>query len=175
MHITGASGTGTTALARALASEWSVPHADVDDYFWVPTSPPYTTKRAVSERLRLMDDVFVGRDAWVLSGSLMGWGDRLIERFDAVLFVSLDHEVRLDRLRAREMTRYGASIQAGGEREAAYREFIVWASGYEDLDFDGRSRTRHEQWLSTLPCPVLRLESARPVDELVAEVLGSDA
>ena len=42
LHITGASGSGTTTLGRALASAWAVPHADTDDYFWVPTTPPYT-------------------------------------------------------------------------------------------------------------------------------------
>jgi adenylate kinase family enzyme len=175
LHVTGASGTGTTTLGRALASEWSVPHADADDYFWVPTSPPYTTKRDASERLRLMEEVFVGRDAWVLSGSLMGWGDPLVEHFDAVVFLSVTHQVRMDRLHTREVTRYGASVQPGGTREAAYREFMDWANGYEHPDFHGRNRARHEQWLSTLPCPVLSLDSTPCIDDLVAEIVASDA
>lgn len=172
LHVTGASGTGTTTLGRALATEWSVPHADADDYFWVPTSPPYTIKREPSERLRLMDEVFVQRDAWVLSGSLMGWGEPLLGRFDAVVFVSVDHDVRMDRLRSREAARYGTLIEPGGDRGAAYREFMDWASGYEDPEFDGRNRARHEEWLSALRCPVLRLDSKRAVDELVADVIG---
>ena len=40
--VLGATASGTTTLARALADRWSVPHADTDDYFWVPTDPPYT-------------------------------------------------------------------------------------------------------------------------------------
>lgn len=172
LHITGASGSGTTTLGRALATRWSVPHADTDDYFWVPTSPPYTTKRDEAERVRLMAEIFVGRDAWVLSGTLMGWGDPLVERFDAVVFLSVDDDVRMDRLRAREATRYGSSIESGGPREPAHRQFMDWASGYEDPHFDGRNRRQHEQWLSTLTCPVLQLDSALPTDELVAEVVA---
>jgi adenylate kinase family enzyme len=42
--ITGASGCGTTTLGRAVADRWGVPHADVDDYFWRPTSPPFVQK-----------------------------------------------------------------------------------------------------------------------------------
>ena len=38
LHVMGASGAGTTTLARTLADHWAVPHADSDDYFWVPTS-----------------------------------------------------------------------------------------------------------------------------------------
>lgn len=55
-----------------------------------------------------MREVFLPRSAWVLSGSIMGWGE-------------------------------GA----------------------------GRNLRRHEQWLSALPCPVLRIVSSRPVDDLV--------
>lgn len=172
LHITGASGTGTTTLGRALATAWSVPHADVDDYFWVPTSPPYTTKRGVPQRLHLMEEMFTGRGAWVLSGSLMGWGDPVAEHFDAVVFLSVDHDMRMERLHARELTRYGTSIHVGGEREAAHREFMDWASGYEDPDFDGRNRARHERWLDTLTCPVLRLDGTAPVGDLVNAVVA---
>ena len=58
--VTGASGSGTTTLGRALATDWAVPHADVDDYFWLPTSPAYVDKRPVDDRLRLMAEVFLG-------------------------------------------------------------------------------------------------------------------
>lgn len=170
LHITGASGTGTTTLGRALASEWSVPHADVDDYFWFPTSPPYTTKRAPSQRLQLMEEIFTGRDAWVLSGSFMGWGDPVIALLDAAVFLSVDHDVRMERLHLRERTRYGTSIAVGGAREAAHRAFMDWANGDEDPEFDGRNRARHERWLDALPCPVLRLDGTAPVGELVDEI-----
>lgn len=170
--VTGASGSGTTTLGRAVATRWSVPHADSDDYFWVPTSPPYTTKRAPERRLELMSEVFLDREAWVLSGTVISWGASLAERFDAVVFLSLDHGERMRRLHGRERLRYGSAIDPGGERESAHREFMDWAEGYEDPDFDGRNRVRHEAWLAELRCPVLRLDSRRPVDELVSEVVG---
>ena len=141
--ITGASGAGTTALGRTLADRWSVPHADVDDYFWVPTSAPYTKKRPVDERLSLMNALFLPRDSWVLSGSLMEWGDPLIERFSAVVFLTLDPSIRMDRLKERETARYGSEFN-----EAAHREFFDWARGYDDAEESGRSRARHERWLA---------------------------
>lgn len=172
VHIIGSSGTGTTTLGRAVAAAWSVPHADTDDYFWVPTTPAYTTKREPADRLRLMRELFVDRDAWVLSGSLMGWGDPLVAHFDAVVFLSVDPEVRLERLRAREVQRYGARIEAGGDLEAGHQEFMDWARRYEDPTFSGRTRARHERWLETVPCPVLRLDGTRPVVELVSQLEG---
>ena len=59
VHITGASGAGVTSLGRALADSLAVPHHDTDDYFWLPTTPPYREQREVADRLRLMREVFL--------------------------------------------------------------------------------------------------------------------
>lgn len=173
MHITGASGSGTTTLARALADTWAVPHADADDYFWLPTSPAFVDRRPVPERLALMESLFLPRDSWVLSGSVTGWGDSLIGRFDAVVFLALDPEVRLARLRSREALRLGATIAAGGARAVSHRAFMEWAAGYDDPNFDGRSRAGHERWLKDLPCPVLRLDADQALHELVRAVVSA--
>jgi len=170
LHVTGASGSGTTTLARALASAWSAPHAEVDDYFWLPTDPPYTHKRPEGDRVELMQQVFLPREAWVLSGSLVGWGDDVLAVCDAVVFVTLDPAERLRRLDAREQVRRGGMPHD----EEAWQAFMTWAAGYDDPTFDGRSRAMHEEWLATLTCPVLRVDSSRPVDELRDQVLAWD-
>ncbi|MBI9113694.1 AAA family ATPase [Sanguibacter suaedae] len=168
LHVLGASGSGTTTLARAIADAWSVPHADTDDYFWVPTDPPYVVKRPVADRLALMRSMFVPREAWVLSGSMPGWGDPIVAECDAVVFLTLDPQERMRRLEARE-----ASRRAGaGFDEVAWEAFLEWARGYDDPAFEGRSRAGHEAWLETLDQPVLRLDSAVPTGELRDLVLA---
>lgn len=172
LHLTGASGTGTTTLGRALATQRSLPHADADDYFWLPTSPPYTHKREPADRLRLMEEVFLPRDGWVLSGSVMGWGEPLVRRFEAVVFLALEPGARLSRLRSREVLRHGDAVAPGGPQEQAHDDFLEWARGYDQPGFTGRSRSQHDRWLSELPCPVLRLDSDQPVPRLVDAVTG---
>lgn len=168
--VIGATASGTTTLARALADRWSVPHADTDDYFWEPTDPPYTVKRPETDRLRLMAEVFLPRRAWVLSGSVMGWGEPLLDHVDVLVFCSLAQDVRLERLRAREAVRYGDRIRAGGDLATAHEEFVTWASGYEVADFPGRSRTLHEEWIQRHTGRVIRIDTDRPVAELVREL-----
>ncbi|BCW66847.1 hypothetical protein NicSoilB4_16100 [Arthrobacter sp. NicSoilB4] len=172
LFIMGASGSGTTTLGRAIADKWAIPHADADDYFWRPTSPPYTEQRAPVERLSLMREVFVPRSTWVLSGSIMGWGEDLMAMFDAVVFLTLDPETRMTRLLAREKTRMLELSRAGSSDEAAHEEFMSWARGYDEPDFAGRNRSRHEQWLAMFSCPILRLDSSRPVNNLVEAITG---
>lgn len=168
--VTGASGAGTTTLGRVLAARWHVPHADLDDYFWLPTDPPYTDKRPEAERLRLMGEVFLPRPAWVMSGAPMGWGESLVPLLDAVVLLTLDPEVRLRRITDREGERRLTPLEPGGPDEAAFHDFLDWARGYDDPEFDGRSLARHERWLAGMSCPVLRLDSARPVEVLADAV-----
>lgn len=166
IHLTGASGSGTTTLGRALAARFAIPHHDTDDFYWAPDGAPFSQKRPPEERLRLMEAVFLPRPSWVLSGSLSGWGNALIPRFTAVVFLSVPTEKRLARLRAREAVR----CDSQGMPEADVFEFLDWAARYDDPTFDGRSRVMHDAWLERLPCPVLRLDGGRELSALVDEV-----
>lgn len=171
IHITGASGSGVTTLGRALASLWSVPVHDADDYFWEPTDPPFRQRRPVAERVDLMRRLFLPRGAWVLSGSLVGWGAAVEPFFDAVVFLRLDPRTRMGRLHAREVARYGAEIAPGGPLHAAHLSFMDWAAGYDDPSFTGRSLAQHRHWLGRLTCPVLELDSLLPPDGLCAAIV----
>jgi adenylate kinase family enzyme len=173
IHLTGASGAGVSTLGRALARRLDAAWLDTDDFYWVWGVEPYTVKRPVADRLELLGRVLDGAPRWVLSGSLDGWGDPLIPRFDLVVFVATPTPVRLERLRRRERQRYGAAIDPGGARHEAYKAFLAWAAAYDDGSREGRSLARHEAWLARLPCPVLRIDGRRPTSELVEEVLGA--
>lgn len=173
IHILGASGAGVTSLGRALGAALATPHHDTDDYYWLPTDPPYRDKRAPELRLRLMRGLFLDRADWVLSGSLDGWGNPIVTWFNLVVFLTLPTPVRIERLRARERTRYGAeAITPGGWQHQHFADFIDWASHYDDGTREGRSRRRHEAWLAALPCPMPRLDGARPLDDLAGEVVA---
>jgi adenylate kinase family enzyme len=171
VHITGASGAGVTTLGRALAGALAIPHHDTDDYYWLPTSPPFRTPRPVADRLRLMREMFLDRAAWALSGSLDRWGDPIMESVDLTVFVQTPTEIRLRRLRAREALRHGAeAVAPGGWRHAETEAFLVWASHYDDGSIGSRHLARHETWLARLACPVLRVDGTRAVAALVADV-----
>jgi adenylate kinase family enzyme len=167
----GASGSGTTALATALAAKHGHRHLDSDDFFWMPTNPPYQQKRPRAERLTLLEKALSESSSWVLSGSLCGWGDTLIAQFQLVVFLLVPRALRLARLREREAKRYGEeAIAPGGWRYEECRRFLDWAAQYDTGGRDMRSRALHEEWLRALPCPVLRLEGAMPLCDMLATV-----
>jgi protein-L-isoaspartate(D-aspartate) O-methyltransferase len=162
IHITGASGSGVTTLGRAMADALAIPHHDTDDYYWLPTDPPFQQPRDILHRIRLMQEMFLPRDAWVLSGSCDSWADKITPLLDLVVFLHVPTEIRLHRLRDRE-----------ARRGFVDPEFMEWASHYDDGTREGRSMPRHEAWLKTLSCPVLRLDGTLPLTELVDRVLAA--
>ena len=173
IHLLGASGAGTTTLGRALAQHLGRPHFDTDDYFWLPTEPKFEKIRDRAERQALLGNHLERHRGWVLSGSLCGWGDLFIPRFELVIFCAVPSEVRLARLRARERERYGDdAIAPGGHLRAKYEAFLAWAASYEDGPAVERSRRMHDTWLASLPCPVLRLEDTDDVATRLKRVLA---
>jgi adenylate kinase family enzyme len=172
IHILGGSGAGTTTLGRALAQRTGAAHLDTDDFYWTRTNPPYTTSRPAPEWVTLLGEAFGRSPCWVLSGSMMGWGEALLPRIDLIVFLYTPPQVRLARVLAREKERYGADIDPGGRLHAHHLEFIDYVRGYDRDDFPGRSLSRHRAWLAAAGRPVLELDGAQPVEAGIAAVLG---
>lgn len=170
VHITGASGAGVTTLGSALSRRLDAPLFDVDDFFWLPTDPPFAAQRPVVERLALLAARLDG-SRWILSGSLVGWGDPFMPLFDVVVFVYAPSDVRMARLRARETVRYGNAIEAGGAMHENSKAFFDWAARYDDPHFGGRSLESHNRWLARQSAPVLRLDGMAPTSEQADAVI----
>ena len=49
------SGSGTTTLGRALAGRLALAHFDTDDFYWLPTDPPYQAARPMPDRLQRLE------------------------------------------------------------------------------------------------------------------------
>ncbi|ETW92151.1 MAG: hypothetical protein ETSY1_44915, partial [Candidatus Entotheonella factor] len=85
--------------------------------------------------------------------------------FELVVYLRIPPENRLERLRQREMARYGERIMPGGDMYEQSQAFLAWAAAYDDGGLDMRSRCLHEQWLGALPCPVVRIEGEHTTEE----------
>lgn len=171
IHVFGASGSGTSTLGLALAQRLELKHLDSDDFYWQETDPPYTLKNPPAVRLRELEAEMDGPRGWVLSGSVVSWGDVLIPRFSAAVFVTLPPAIRLARLKRREVERYGSRIEPGGDMHEQSKAFMEWAAGYDSAGPEMRSRNVHERWISRLQCPLVRVESTVPVQKLVDDIV----
>jgi len=173
IHIFGASGSGATTLAKALAEVISVPHYDTDNFFWEITDPPFQSARKRTERQRLLRQALTQNESWTLSGSLCGWGDFAIPMFNCVVYLWLPSDVRMKRLRKREIERYGPDIENRNHPSHKHHKAILeWAAAYDSGGLDMRSKSSHEKWIHALPYPVVRIEGSRRINENLKIILN---
>ena len=164
MLIIGASGSGVTTLGEALSKELTIPYFDADFYYWERTDPPFQVRREAAIRDQQLAEDISKEAQWIVGGSLDSWGHFLKEHYELVVYLWLPKEIRATRLMNREKERYGEVISQSSQ------EFFDWALSYDDSNQPGRNKKRHEQWLQTLSCPVLRIEGAVEVEEKVTMV-----
>ena len=69
--------------------------------------------------------------------------------------------------------RYGDRIIPGGDMYEKSQEFLDWAASYDTGGLDMRSRQRHEQWLSSLPCPIVCMEGEYAIEEQLAVMMAA--
>ncbi len=174
IHVIGAAGSGTTTLARAIAGRLRIPHFDSDSYYWIPTVPPYKTKRDKPVRdLRMREDLH-RFDDWVWSGSAVSWKHGSEDRLELCVFLTLPAELRLNRLRLREEQEHAKlPYVTKAEIERELEDFMEWAARYDEDGLEVRSRVLHEEWLATLTCPVLRIDGDGATNAHVAQVLDT--
>ncbi len=161
INIVGAPGSGCTTLGQALSVQLGIRFVDADSFYWKPTTPPFTEKYDVHIRLSMLLAELSVSEASVLAGSVCGWGPELEDSFDLVVFLSLPTQLRLQRIEVRETTLFGG----------ANPDFLAWAAQYEEGRLPGRSRARHEAWLQSRRCPVLRLEGDQTIQDRVEQVI----
>ena len=163
--ILGASGTGTTTLGRAVGDDLSFRVFDTDDYYWLPSTPPFQHKQEPEVRLaKLLQDLNATAHA-IISGSILNWGLELEDSLSLIVFLSVPADVRVARLKTREMRLHGRVDP----------EFLAWAAQYDEGKMSGRSREKHERWLSQRTCPVLRIDGDTSTVDRVGRVRATIA
>ena len=140
MLITGASGSGTTTLGKSLAELFAFLSLDADDYYWLPTDPPYRSKRDRLQRLSMIVDALKKSPHGVIvSGSVVDWGTEIEDSFDLIVFLVVPVEIRVERIQRREVARFG-NVNAA---------FLEWAAQYDEGHMPGRSLLIHQRWLAS--------------------------
>jgi len=158
IHILGPSGSGTSTLGETISKKYNFPWFDSDNFFWEQTDPPFLKKRIKKDRVQFLKRELNKNDSWVLSGSIIGWGDFIKKRLDLVIYLYIEPAIRIHRLIDRERVRYGNRIDPGNDMYKIHIEFIEWARNYERDNMNMRSRKSENEWMKDLKCKIIKIE-----------------
>ena len=148
--LLGANGSGKSTLGRELARVLHSAHFDVEDYWFYPTDIPYTTIRPKEERNGMLLADMNKYGSFVVSGDISGWGDEFLTRFDLAVFLTVPTDIRLKRLKNREIARWGDRVCQGGDLYESQQKFREFAAT--------RDVALLEQRALAYPCPLLHVD-----------------
>lgn len=173
LHIFGASGSGVTTLGQLLAKKLGVKYFDSDDYFWIKTEPPFTQRRDPNERNHLIAKDISEKENWILGGSIINWGYNLFPNFDLIIFLYLPNKIRIERLKKRELERYGDIIYTDPKRAKQFNDFISWATDYDhNTGLANRTLKAHDTWLAQTKNTVLKIIGNQTLDEKLKLIMN---
>ncbi len=167
INIFGSSGSGSTTLAKNIAINYGYNFIDVDDYLWQKTDPPFTKRNSDEVAVKLIKAALGDKLPAVISGSLVGFCDDLKNDICLFVYINLDKEIRINRIRNREQQRFGSRILSGGDLHEQHLSFLQWVSEYEDNPETLRSRRQHLLWLDDVKSPVLKITDELSLEELL--------
>ncbi len=149
--IMGAAGAGSTTLGKTLAKTHQWSHFESDEYYWMPTNPPFTNKRPPALRVQQLYTDLNKQENWIISGVLCGWGNFIIPHLTHVIFLYADWPTRLRRIKQREQLLFGDRILKDGDMFKHHLAFMQWASLYDSSSPVSRTKKKHLDWLAALP------------------------
>lgn len=172
LHIFGASGSGVTSLGQLLAEKTGLKYFDSDDYFWIKTEPPFRHRRNPDERNKLILSDLSKSEDWILGGSIFHWGENLFPEFDLKIFLYLPGALRIERLKRRELERYGDLIYKDEKRAKQFSDFIAWATDYDNnTGLANRTLSAHTKWLEQSKSPVLKIIGNQTMEQKLKVIL----
>ena len=158
--IVGLNGSGKTTLGRALAERLGYFRIDVEDYYF-PAEGAFNEARSRDEVEQLMLEDIEKNGNFVLSSVCADFAS--IEKYYClIVYLEAPKEMRLDRIRKRSIDRCGERVLPSGDLYESEENFFAFAAK--------RTPEKIENWLQKCTCPVLRIDSTKPVSELVGAI-----
>ncbi|MBR4062834.1 MAG: AAA family ATPase [Clostridia bacterium] len=160
--IVGLNGSGKTTLGRGLAERLGYYRMDVEDYYFPKSDVPYAVARTREEVERLMLADIKEHGDFVLSAVCADFA--AIEPFyELIIYLEAPQNERMERIRQRSVDKFGSRVLPGGDMYEQEENFFAFAAK--------RTPDKIEKWIKTVACPVLRIDSRKPTEELVRCVI----
>lgn len=159
--ILGLNGCGKTTVGRMLAARLQLFRMDAEDYYF-PFPGDYSITRSEEEVHQQMLADARSHGDFVLSCVRCNIPEALVQLVELTVVLRTTPELRAQRIIEREIRRFSDRVLPGGDMYEAQQNFHAFAAA--------RSEELVTQTLPRLNGPVLEMDAALPVEEIVERI-----
>ncbi len=155
--ICGLNGSGKTTLGRALAQRLGFDFLNDEDYYFFDSDIPFSKSRTEEEAKEYIVSYLESHENTVMVATRGDLGESINSMYDCVIYLSAPAELRMLRIKERDVERFGARVLSGGdmfERQQKFYDFVL-----------SRTVEKIERWLDFLPCEVIRLDGTKSIED----------
>lgn len=155
--IIGPSGSGKTTLGRLVAAQLGYPYFDVDDYIWrKDTQKPYTVMYSREEKISRLSNDILPYEHFVMAGSMSSFHFAFDDKFEMLVLLYVEPDIRVQRVHERALERFGARILEGGDLYENHMRFLEDVRRYEN---DGSPNLNEQKkWMAEMSCLKVELD-----------------
>lgn len=162
--VCGPNGSGKTTFGAALSKALGFSFINDEDYYFLESEIPYSKSRTGEEAREYILNYIKEHDNFVITATRGNLGEQVNSHYNYVIYISAPLEIRLSRIKQRNIDKFGDRVLCGGDMYEQQNEFYNFVAS--------RSAEKTEKWLDTLSCKVFRLDGTKPVEYNVKLVVS---
>lgn len=164
--VCGLNGCGKSTLGRALAEKIGSLFIDIEDLYFTRSSidSPYMNPRSREEVIKLLLNEVEKNNNFVFAAVKGDYGNEIHQFYQYAVLIKVPKEIRLQRVRNRSFQKFGNRMLAGGDLHEAEEHFFGLV--------ESRADEYVENWVQSLPCPVISVDGTKPIEENISFILN---
>lgn len=99
------------------------------------------------------------------------WSESLIDKFDLLVILETDKEIRRERIIEREQELYGDRYKEGGDMFEQFNGFLEWSMNYDYFDDRLGSKKATDEWAKRFKCPIIYIDGSMSLEEKIDIIL----
>ena len=159
--ICGLNGSGKSTIGKELSNILKYEYRDAEDYYFDKNND-YSTPRSKDEVCQLLYNDMMNYPNFIFSSVKGNYGSNVESLFTCAIYIHVDKETRMKRIRKRSYLQFGDRMLEGGYLFEKEENFFNFVSNRDDDEVIN--------WLNSLNIPIIQIDGTLPINQITKEL-----